>query len=128
MIIGASSCSRSRRFAYLIGRGCTRDFVIAPMTQIMPLPGDAVLCFARNSDGFAVSIRRLPLASTETRGAGLCRCQVQLMCEEACDYIIWLNRKVEIERRGGSTLPGHIGGFVLLSKPVQLQGELPPLT
>ncbi|MEO7860152.1 MAG: hypothetical protein ABIU05_06855 [Nitrospirales bacterium] len=40
----STSCSRRRRFACLIGRGCTGDIVIAPMKQIALLACAAALC------------------------------------------------------------------------------------
>ncbi len=63
-----TSCPRRRRFARRVGRGYTRDVVIAPMKQIRLFARDAALCAAEKPDKFTVSVGRRPLVSTETRG------------------------------------------------------------
>jgi len=49
-----TSCPRRRRFARRVGRGYTRDVVIAPVIQITLFACDAALCAAKKPDEFTV--------------------------------------------------------------------------
>jgi hypothetical protein len=97
-----TSCPRRRRFARRVGRGYTRDVIIAPMKQITLFACDAALCAAEKPDEFTVSVGRQPLVSTETEGP---------VCAE---------RLVMIRRHYGDALvlmASFTGGSILMFGP-----------
>lgn len=51
-----TSGPRRRRFAHRIGRGCTRDVVIASMKQVTLLACAPTLCGAEKPDEFTVPV------------------------------------------------------------------------